>query len=83
MSRSPYYPRKRARIQSRKQKPTAQDIGESGSRSIGACAVCDSDLPIIESDGLYYVQAPFGFFCKAAEAQVCPWKFYLEVGTPS
>lgn len=80
MSRSDYYPRKRARIQPREQKPTIENTGEGRPRRIGACAVCNAHLPIISHDGLLYVQAPLGFVCKAVPPQVCPWLIYLETG---
>ena len=80
MSRSPYYPRKRARILTRQQKQAAAAASENRPQRIRPCVVCDVDLPIIESDGLYYLQAPLGFICKALEKEVCPWKLRMENG---
>jgi hypothetical protein len=80
MSRSPYYPRKRARVHKAKQKPTSQEASDGRPRSIGPCFICDVDLPIVSYDGLFYVQASLGFLCKAVPPTVCPWQFHLEAG---
>lgn len=83
MSRSDYYPRKRARIQSREPQSSPKDNGKSGPRGIGPCAVCHAYLPVVLHDGLLYVQAPFGLFCEKAPEEICPWKLHLEAGVNS
>lgn len=80
MSRSPYYPRRRARVQQAIERAAAQAAGASRPVRIGPCIVCDYDLPIVCIDGLHYVQAPLE--CMGTEAQKahCPWRLFLEAG---
>ena len=82
MSRSDYYPRKRSRIQPPEPKQAPKDTGEGRPPGIGSCAVCDVDLPVVQHDGLYYVQSSLAGFCGALQTQVCPWKLHLETRTP-
>jgi len=81
MSRSPYYPRRGARILTKEPKQALAKASKSGHERVQPCAICHADLPIIQHDGLYYLQAPLGFICQAIQAEVCPWKFRMEVGT--
>jgi hypothetical protein len=82
MSRSPYYPRKRTRVYTTKQKPSPQNPSADRPRRDLHCSICHADIPLIERDGLYYLQGPLGFFCQAIPSTVCPWKLRLENGTP-
>lgn len=80
MSRSPYYPRRRARLFKAESVKAAETNVDGRPSGIGKCAVCHVDVPIMEWDGLYYVQARLGCLGEAADAKSCPWRVYLEVG---
>jgi hypothetical protein len=80
MSRSPYYPRTRARVQPRVPLQAPKNNGARGPSGVGACAICHADIPICLSGGLLYVQVPSGFVCQAVETEVCTLFDGLEVG---
>lgn len=82
MARSPYYPRRRSRLQSSKPKPPPKANGEGEQSGIGKCLICDAHLPFIVSDGLLYLQTPLGCLREARYEEGCPWVVYMEAGTP-
>lgn len=53
---------------------------ESGEVGLGACAVCDANLPFVFWDGLLYLQAPLGCIRKEGAAKGCPWLVYMADG---
>lgn len=80
MSRSPYYTRRRARVQSPEPKPITASNGQAFAVGIGLCTVCNANLPFVLSDGLLYLQAPLGCIREEAPAEGCPWVVYLADG---
>jgi hypothetical protein len=80
MSRSDYYKRRSTRLQSTVSQPAAKDHGEGRSERIRACAVCHSDVSILDHDGLEYVQIALGCLGKALATSLCPFGLYLENG---
>lgn len=81
MSRSSYYPRKRARILARVAREAAKNDGKAESTGSLACAFCHVDLPVIRVAEFLFVQTPLGFLCKAPSQDVCPLRGYLATGT--
>lgn len=80
MARSPYYPRRRSRLQPWQSEPPVEVDFKAESRGIGVCSVCDANLPFILSDGLLYLQAPLGCVREEAPKEGCPWVVYMENG---
>lgn len=80
MSRSPYYPRRRTRLLKAVQESAFENDGTSGPQRIRPCVICHADLPIVDIDGLYYLQAPLECMGNAIQAPLCPWRVYLEDG---
>jgi hypothetical protein len=72
MPRSPYYPRRRPRIQQAVSKPPTKDVCQSRSQRGVKCFICNVDLPCVILGRYTFVQAPLGFICKAPAPGVCP-----------
>lgn len=80
MSRSPYYPRRRSRLQQAIAKSAFENDGENRPQRIRPCVVCNADLPVVSSDGLFYLQAPLECMGNEVQKALCPWRVYLEDG---
>lgn len=80
MARSPYYPRRRPRVQPRQSKPTPKDNGESVEVCLGQCALCHADVSVAIIGFLSFMQIPLACVGSALAPAVCAVESYMEDG---